>query len=217
MKRFPWFAVLVMLVAAGGCQNKPPATWIPLPLPLEMAPTTKLTIVGKGATAEAARQAAVEQLVRQVILPPTEPENAPTAEFVENMIRGYNVSDVTRDFLGDYYVTVELTIAQLGINYQELYHTARVAQKEAAVLSREIENQRALRRLADEKTQRAATSATEERKRFNDRLLELQARRKLDEQRIGDLSQQRLTDEKTMRQMQDEIKKLQDQVDKLGK
>jgi uncharacterized coiled-coil protein SlyX len=216
VKRSLWLAVLVMLVL-GGCQTKPPTTWMPLPLPLELAPSTKLTIVGKGATAEAARQAGIEQLVRQVILPATDPASAPTAEFVANMIRGYNVSDVTRDFLGDYYVTVELTISQLGINYQELYHAAGMARKETAVLSRDIENERELRGLADEKARRAADSAAEERKTFNDRILKLQARRKLDEQRISELSQQRLTDEKAVRQMQNEVKTLQEQVDKLSK
>jgi len=170
-----WPVVILLAVVACGCQSKPVATWMPVPVPLTPLPSTKLTVIGTGETAEAARAAAVEQMVHQVILPPSEPENAPTAEFVASMIRGYDVAGVARDFLGKYYVTIELSISQLGINYQELYHVSQTHKKEADVLKKDIKHHCELRELAEQRQQRAEAALDDERKAFKQRELELQS------------------------------------------
>jgi len=170
-----WPVVILLAVALLGCQSKPVATWMPVPVPLTPLPSTKLTIIGTGETPEAAREAAIQQMVHQVILPPSEPENAPTAEFVDSMIRGYDVAGVARDFLGKYYVTVELTISQLGINYQELYHMSQTYKKEAEVLKRDVQAERELRELAEQRQKRAQAALKDERKAFKQRELELQS------------------------------------------
>jgi len=170
-----WSLVILAAVLLGGCQSKPVSKWMPVPVPLTPLPSTKLTIIGTGETAEAAREAAVEQMVHQVILPPSEPESAPTAEFVSSMIRGYDVAGVAQDFLGKYYVTVELTISQLGINYQELYHVAQTYKKEVDVLKKDIESHRQLRELAEQRELRTKGTLEDERKAFKQRELELQS------------------------------------------
>jgi hypothetical protein len=207
MNRALVIAVTVALLI-GGCQTKPPSKWVPVPLPMELAPSTKLTVVGTGATAEEAREAAINQMVHQVILPPSEPEDAPTADFVESLIRGYNVAGVAQDFLGKYYVTIELTISQLGINYQELYHICGMHQKEIEALKKDILSEEQLRKLAEQRAERANERLDQDRKTYENRMLELQAQKKLDEQRIDDLSQQRLKDEKAMRAYEDKIDEL---------
>jgi len=170
-----WPVVILLAVLLVGCQSKPVATWMPVPVPLTPLPSTKLTVIGTGETAEAARDAAVQQMVHQVILPPSEPENAPTCEFVESMIRGYDVAGVAQDFLGKYYVTVELSISQLGINYQELYHVAQTYKKEVEILERDVQADRQLRELAEQREQRAKATLEDERKAFKQRELALQS------------------------------------------
>lgn len=209
--------VAVAAALAGGCQTKPPSDWIPVPLPLEPAPSTKLVVVGTGDTAEAAREAAISQMVHQVILPPSEPENAPTAEFVQSMIRGYNVAGVSRDFLGKYYVTIELTLSQLGINYQELYHSCQTGKREMEVLRKDVEADAQLRQIAEERAQRAAEQLATDRKTFEDRMLKLQGEKKLDEQRIEELSDQRLKDEKALKAYEEQVGALEKERDALKK
>ncbi len=170
-----WPAMLAGVLVAG-CQPKVVSPLVPLPLPIESAPSTKLTVVGTGETAEKAREAALEQMVRQVILPPTEPENAPSPEFVASMIRGHNVASVAQDFRKRYYVTVELTISQLGINYQEMYHAAQLHKQECRALRKDAENEEKLRRLVEQRAEKAEEALAEARRRYEDRLLELKAR-----------------------------------------
>lgn len=197
--------VTVAAVLLAGCQTKPVSTWVPFPLPLEPIPSTKLTVVGKADTADEARAAAIQQIIHQVILPPSEPENAPTSEFVESMIRGYNVSGVAKDFLGKYYVTVEMSINQLGINYQELYHRSEIRKKEGDVLRSDVRNERQLRELAEQREALAKKTFDDSRRLYEKRTLDLQAQRKLDEQRIKELSQQRLDDEKQIHTLLKEL------------
>lgn len=212
MKKRMLLLIAVSVVALSGCQTKPPTSWVPVPLPLEPTPSTKLTVVGTGKTAEEAREAAIQQMVHQVILPPSEPESAPTAEFVAHMIRGYNVTGATRDFLGTYYVTVELTINQLGINYQELYSQRELCRQEATALKQDIEAERKLRQVAEERERGARQDLEQDRAGYENRMLELQAQRKLDEQRVRELSEQRLKDEKAMHELQNEIDRLKKQL-----
>ena len=111
----------ILLIAdaalAAGCQPKVNRHF-PVPLPLQAAPAESVIVVGEGPTAEEARQRAMERLVREILLPGGPEEVLP---FIESMIRGYNVVSTERDLFGRYYVTIELTMAQLAINYQELY------------------------------------------------------------------------------------------------
>ncbi len=213
-------ALLMVVMAAAslaGCQVKPPSDYLPVPIPMALQPSSSLTVVGTGDTAEAAREAALQQLAREVILPPTEPENAPTAEFVQNMIRGYNVTSVTRDFLGKYYVTVELTLRQLGINYQELYHVCRTHEQEIEALRKDAASEEHLRQLAEDRAKRAAEQLAAERKTFEDRMLGLQAQNQQNEQRIKELSDQRLKDEQAMKALEEQLEALTKQRDALKK
>jgi len=163
------------LAVLAGCQPNVVSPLVPLPLPVEPMPTTKLTIIGTGATAEAARTAAIDQLVHQVILPPSEPSQAPTADFVRSMIRGYNVAGVAQDFRGTYYVTVELTISQLGVNYQELYYSRELVKKELELCKQDAQNEADQHKLAVEREQAARRAFEEQRQAYEDRLLALQA------------------------------------------
>jgi len=169
-----WLMCAVAALAVGvGCQPTVPSPLVPLPLPLEPMPTTKLTIVGTGDTAEQAREAAIDQLVRQVILPPSEPSQAPTPEFVRSLIRGYNIAGVAQDFLGKYYVTVELTISQLGINYQELYYSQELLKRELELAKQGSQNESEQLRLAREREQAARQRCDQQRAEYEKRLLDL--------------------------------------------
>jgi hypothetical protein len=165
--------LMAAAVLTAGCQSNVVSPLVPLPLPVEPMPSTKLVIVGTGETAEAAREAAINQLVHQVILPPSEPESVPTAEFVASMIRGYNVAGVAQDFLGKYYVTVELTISQLGVNYQELYHANRLVKRELELRKADAQNEKQLRELAQEREQAARTELESQRRQYESRILAL--------------------------------------------
>jgi hypothetical protein len=209
--------VVVAATALAGCQVKPPSDYLPVPLPMALQPSSSLTVVGTGDTAEAAREAALQQLAREVILPSSEPENAPTAEFVQNMIRGYDVTSVTRDFLGKYYVTVELTLRQLGTNYQELYHVCRTHAQESEALRKDAASEENLRRLAEERATRAAEQLAAERKAFEDRMLVLQAQNQQNEARVRELANQRLKDEKAMKALEEQLDTLTKERDALKK
>lgn len=217
MTRTLLMVVVVAAAALAGCQVKPPSDYIPVPLPMVLAPSSKVTVVGKGDSAEAAREAAIAQMVHEVILPPSEPKDVPTAEFVRSLIRGYNVTSVTRDFLGKHYVTIELSISQLGINYQELYHLCETHQQENEALRKDATSEECLRKIAEERAQQAADRLAVERQSFEDRMLELQAQKKLNEQRIQELSDQRLKDEKALKALEEQVEALTRQRDALRK
>ena len=176
MKPMLVVAAALALVALVGCQPRVVSPLVPLPLPIEPAPSTKLTIVGTGETLEQAREVAINQMVHQVIMPPAEPEDAPTAEFVDSLIRGYNVAQVAQDFLGKYYVTVELTISQLGVNYQELYHKCQLHKRETELLKTDIDTETKRRQLSELKEEEARKAFDAERKSYEERLTALQAR-----------------------------------------
>lgn len=125
--------MLLPLVAAliffgAGCQPRVNKAF-PVPLPLEPSPAQSVVVVGEGSTADEARRAAMERLVREVLLPGGPEELLP---FIESMIRGYDVVSIERDLFGRYYVTVELTMAQLAQNYQELYGRAEQCMEQLA-------------------------------------------------------------------------------------
>lgn len=147
-------ALLVgLLVAAPGCQPKVVHKYVPVPLPLAPSPARTLTVVGTGDTAEEAREAAMHRLVHQVILLEAEPENEPASGFVESMIRGYNIVDTETDLLGDYYVTIELPISQLGVNYQELYNRCQLYRSELETTGERRADAQRLRELEAERHQ----------------------------------------------------------------
>lgn len=126
MRHATMFAlILAAALGAVGCQSAPPSELVPVPVPLMPVPSSSLSVVGVGDTEDEAREAALRTMVLQVILPPAEPEEAVTPEFIASMIRGYDVTSVKRDFTNKCYVTVKLPISQLGANYQELYAKTR--------------------------------------------------------------------------------------------
>jgi hypothetical protein len=168
-------ASLAVALVLAGCQTDVVSPLMPLPLPVEPMPTTKLTVVAIGDTAEAARQEAINQLVRQVILPPTTPEQAPTDEFVRSMIRGYNVARIAQDFRGKYYVTIELTISQLGLNYQELYHVNELARKQVDFSRKDADNEEQQRKMAEAEQQALHGKLEAQRLEYEKRILALTA------------------------------------------
>lgn len=167
-------AALAAATALAGCQPDVVSKYMPVAVPIRLSPATTLTVVGTGNTAEEARQAAIDRLVNEVILPPSEPRKEQPAEFVESMIRGYNVVSSQKDIMGKYYVAVELSVSQLGLNYQELYHRDKARYKEVTILRSESDNERQLRELAEHRADTAARQLEAEQKLFTKRLLDLQ-------------------------------------------
>lgn len=127
-RRIAFAIVAALLFCIAGCQPRVNKAF-PVPLPLEPAPAQSVVVVGEGSTADEARRAAMERLVREVLLPGGPEEVLP---FIESMIRGYDVVSTERDLFGRYYVTVELTMEQLAQNYQELYGRAEQCMEQLA-------------------------------------------------------------------------------------
>jgi len=167
-------AALTAAIVLTGCQPDVVSKYMPVAVPIRLSPATTLTVVGTGNTAEEARQAAIDRLVSEVILPPSEPRKEQPAEFVGGMIRGYNVASSQKDIMGKYYVAVELSVSQLGLNYQELYHRCKVGDKEAVILRREADNEHQLRELAEHRAATAVRQLEAEQKLFTKRLMDLQ-------------------------------------------
>jgi outer membrane murein-binding lipoprotein Lpp len=209
-------AVVLAGALAAGCQTKPVSQWVPVPLPVERAPSTRLTVVGVGETADEAREQAIAHMVHQVILPPSEPAEAPTARFVDSLIRGYDVASVTRDFLGRYYVTVELTISQLGINYQELYSKCSIMEDELKALREDIRTEERLSELAEQRAESRASGLRREQEILRRQVLELQAQRQAAEERLGELQAQRLKDEQQIHALQRRVEALEERLKAAG-
>ena len=167
-------AALVAAILLAGCQPDVVSKYMPVAVPIRLSPATTLTVVGTGNTAEEARRAAIDRLVEEVILPPSEPHKERPAEFVESMIRGYNVASARKDIIGKYYVVVELSVNQLGLNYQELYHRCKVGDKEITILLRDADNERQLRELAEHRAATAVRQLEAEQKLYTKRLMDLQ-------------------------------------------
>jgi len=167
-------AAVVAATLAAGCQPEVVSKYVPVAVPIRLSPATTLTVVGTGGTAEAARQAAVARLVNEVILPPSETQTETTVEFVESMIRGYNVVSTQQDIVGTYYVTIELSVNQLGLNYQELYHRCKLKESEIAVLESKAAGDEQRRQMADERAATAERQLEAEKRLYTKRLMELQ-------------------------------------------
>jgi hypothetical protein len=166
------FVVIALAgLALGGCQVAPPSKFVLVPLPAEPLPPTTIAVIGTGDTPEAAREAAINQLAHRVILPRSEPEKTPPAEFVAALIRGYNIKSTERDLVGRYYVTLELPVTQLGANFQELF----LYKQESDLYKKQLENEKKLRELAEQRNQDTTKSTEEQNKIFTTRILALEA------------------------------------------
>ncbi len=167
-------AALVAATALAGCQPDVVSKYMPVAVPIRLSPATTLIVVGTGNTAEEARQAAIDPLINEVILPPSEPRKEQPAEFAESMIRGYNVVSSQKDIMGKYYVAVELSVCQLGLNYQELYYRDKARDREVTILRSKSDNERQLRELAEHRAVTIVRQLEAEQKLFAKRLLDLQ-------------------------------------------
>ena len=172
--RIEWPLLLVAALVFAGCEETVVSKYVPVPLPVQPAVVTTLTVIGTGATPEQARQDAIDKLVHKVILPPTEPKSAPPAEFVAALIRGYNIKSTEKTLAGTYYVTLELTVSQLGTNFQELYEKAALEDKESALCKDKVDDERAHRQIAEEKEKAAEKARETDKKTYTDRILQLE-------------------------------------------
>ncbi|MBN2584472.1 MAG: hypothetical protein JXL80_15530 [Planctomycetes bacterium] len=176
MKRM-FLAAAMAAALTAGCQPEVVSKYMPVAVPIRLSPATTLTVVGTGDTAEEARQAAINRLVYEVILPPSESgvQTEHVAEFVESMIRGYNVVSTQKDIIGTYYVTIELSVSQLGLNYQELYHRCGLREDEMEVLKKDVEADEQLRIIAEQRAVTAERQLESEKRLYTKRLMEMQA------------------------------------------
>jgi hypothetical protein len=172
--RIQWPFLLLAALVFAGCEETVVSQYVPVPLPVQPAPPTMFTVVGTGATPEQARQDAIDKLVHKVILPPTEPKTAPPAEFVEALIRGYNVKSTEKTLTGTYYVTLQLTVNQVGTNFQELYEKSALQEKETVLLKDKVEDEKAHRQIAEEKQKAAEKAREADTKANTERILQLE-------------------------------------------
>ena len=169
------FSLFLAVFFFAGCgQPTVVSKYVPVPLPVQPSPATMFTVIGTGTTPEQARQDAINKLVHNVILPPTEPKSAPQDEFIEALIRGYNLKSTEKTLTGTYYVTLQLTVSQLGTNFQELYQQAALLDKENVLLKDKVEDERAHRGIAEEKEKAAEKARDADKKSYTDRILQLE-------------------------------------------
>jgi len=166
--------LLVAALVFAGCEPNVVSPYVPVPLPVQPATATVLTVIGNGATPEQARQDAIDKLVHKVILPPTEPKSEPPAAFVEALIRGYNIKSTEKTLTKRFYVTLELPISQLGANFQELYEKSALENKESTLCKDKVDDEKAHRQIAEEKLKAAENAREADKKSYTERILQLE-------------------------------------------
>ncbi len=166
--------LLIAALVFSGCEPTVVSHYVPVPLPVQPATATTLIVIGTGATPEQARQDAIDKLVHKAILPRTEPKSEPPTEFVEALIRGYNIKSTEKTLTGTYYVTLELPLSQLGANFQELYEKTALENRESVLCKDKVDDEKAHRLIAEEKLKAAETARAADKKTYTDRILQLE-------------------------------------------